>query len=297
MDDVSKQGRMIIDMDADDDITLKDVATIAKDVQDTEIKESSYVQGRKAESQAQIYQIDLEHADKILSMQDDEGVPTELQKVVEVVTTAKLITEVVTAASATIIGAAPTLTTAPSAARMRKGVVIKDSKETATPSTIIHTEAKSKDKGKGIMVEEPKPLKKQAQIKQDEAYVIELKAELNKNIDWDKVIDHVQRKQKEDNVVKRYQALKRKPQTEAQAKKNMMIYLRNVAGFKMDYFKEMTYDDIRPIFEKYFNSNVAFLQKTKEQMEEEDSRVLKRLSESQEDKASKKQKWMKRLKS
>nr|GEZ68872.1 hypothetical protein [Tanacetum cinerariifolium] len=81
-----------------------------------------------------------------------------------------------------------------------------------------------------------------------------------------------------------------KLQTEAQVRKNMMIYLRNVAGFKMDYFKGMTYEDIRPIFEKKFNSNVAFLQKTKEQIEEEDSRALKRLSKSQEDKVAKKQK-------
>nr|GEV18749.1 hypothetical protein [Tanacetum cinerariifolium] len=70
----------------------------------------------------------------------------------------------------------------------------------------------------------------------------------------------------------------------------MLIYLRNVAGFQMDYFKGMTYDDIRPIFEKKFNSNVAFLLKTKEQMDEEDSRALKRLSESQDDKTAKKQK-------
>nr|GEX51662.1 hypothetical protein [Tanacetum cinerariifolium] len=63
------------------------------------------------------------------------------------------------------------------------------------------------------------------------------------------------RKENEDNVVMRYQALKRKPQTEAQSRKNMMIYLRNMAGFKMDYFKAMKYDDIRPIFKKYFNSN------------------------------------------
>nr|GFC57599.1 hypothetical protein [Tanacetum cinerariifolium] len=137
---------------------------------------------------------------------------------------------------------------------------------------------------------EPKPLKKQAQIEQDKAYARELEAELNKNIDWDKVVNHVQRKQKEDDAVKRYQALKRKPQTEAQARKNMMINLRNVDGFKMDYFKGMTYDDIRLISEKKFNSNVAFLQKTKEQMEEEDSRALKRLSKSREDKAAKKQK-------
>nr|GEV79087.1 putative ribonuclease H-like domain-containing protein [Tanacetum cinerariifolium] len=129
------------------------------------------------------------------------------------------------------------------------------SNKRSSPSTIIHSEAKSKDKGKWILVEEPKALKKQAQIEQDEAYVRELEVELNKNIDWDEVIDHVQRKEKEDNVVKRYQALKKKPQTKTQARKNMMIYLRN----------------------------------TKEQMEE-DSRALKRINESQDDKAAKKQK-------
>nr|GEV25771.1 hypothetical protein [Tanacetum cinerariifolium] len=136
-------------------------------------------------------------------------------------------------------------------------------------------------------------VKKTAEIEEnadDEAYARELEAELNKNINWDELIYQVQRKEKEDNAVMRYQALKRKPQTEAQARKNMMIYLRNMAGFKMDYFKGISYDDIRPIFEKYFNSNVAFLEKTKEQMEEKDSKALKRTSESQAEKAAKKQK-------
>nr|GEW82901.1 hypothetical protein [Tanacetum cinerariifolium] len=153
--------------------------------------------------------------------------------------------------------AAPTLTIAPS--RRRKGV-------------------------------EPKPLKKQAQIEQDEKYARELEAELNRNIDWDEVIDHVQRKQKEYKSVKRYQALKRKPQTEPQARKNMMVYLKNIAGFKMDYFNGISFDDIHPIFEKHFDSNVAFLQNTKEQMDEDDSRALKRLNESKEENAAKKQK-------
>nr|GFC46844.1 hypothetical protein [Tanacetum cinerariifolium] len=141
--------------------------------------------------------------------------------------------------------------------RRTKGVVIKDPKESSIiTSIIIHTESKSKDKGKGILVEEPKPLIKQAQIKQDEKYARELEAELKRNIDWDKVIDHVKIKAKEDPAVKRYQALKRKPQTEAQARKNMMIYLKNVDGFKMDYFKGMTYDDMCPIFEAKFDSNL-----------------------------------------
>nr|GEX11354.1 hypothetical protein [Tanacetum cinerariifolium] len=124
---------------------------------------------------------------------------------------------------------------APSAARRRKGVVIRDPEETATSSTILHSEPKSKDKGKGILVEELKPLKKQAQIEQDEAYTRELEA-------------------------------------------------------KMDFFRGMSYDDIRPIFEKYFNSNVAFLEKSKKELKEEGSKALKRTSESSKQQGAKKQK-------
>nr|GEX14492.1 xylulose kinase-1 [Tanacetum cinerariifolium] len=170
--------------------------------------------GRKAEYQAKIYRIDLEHANKVLS----------------------------------IITAAPI--------RRRNGVVIRDPEESTTPSTIFPAETKSKDNGKGILVEEPKPLKKQAQIKQYEKYARELEAELNRTIDWDEVIDHVNKKAKVDNVIKRYQAMKRKPQTEAQARKNIMIYLKN----------------------------------TKEQIEEEESRALKRLNETPVEKAAKRHK-------
>nr|GEU82676.1 hypothetical protein [Tanacetum cinerariifolium] len=98
--------------------------------------------GRKAEFQAKIFKIDLEHAKKVLSIQEEESKPAELQEVVDVVTIAKIITEVVTAASDTIIAASTTITTvdvpipaatitgaytltvAPS--RRRKGVVIRD---------------------------------------------------------------------------------------------------------------------------------------------------------------------------
>nr|GEX44869.1 hypothetical protein [Tanacetum cinerariifolium] len=76
---------------------------------------------------------------------------------------------------------------------------------------------------------------------------------------------------KEDKSVKRKQAIKRKPQTKAQAIKNMMVYLKNVVGFKMDYFKD------------------------KEQIEEEESRALKRINETQAEKAAKRQKLNKEV--
>nr|GEV98088.1 putative ribonuclease H-like domain-containing protein [Tanacetum cinerariifolium] len=199
LDDVSNQERMIAKMDHDADVVLEDdkeVADEAKEVVDAvkDVEKSSQDQGRTSESQVEIYKIDLDHANKVLSMQEDKTEPAEVQKVVDVVTTTKLITEVVTASSGTITAA-----------------IIRDPEEESTTSTIIPAETKSKDKGKGIL------------------------AELNKNIDWDEAIDHVKRKAKEDPAVKRYQVLKRKSHTEAQARKNMMVYLKNVAGFKMDY--------------------------------------------------------------
>nr|GEX42029.1 hypothetical protein [Tanacetum cinerariifolium] len=69
-----------------------------------------------------------------------------------------------------------------------------------------------------------------------------------------------------------------------------MMYLKNVVGFKMDYFKGMSYDDICPIFEAKFNSNVAFLLKTKEQIEEDENRAPQKINETPEERAAKRRK-------
>nr|GEW20663.1 hypothetical protein [Tanacetum cinerariifolium] len=200
MEDASNQGRMIADLDRDEGIALMDDEGAEKKEKDTHVADEP-----------------------------------DLQEVVEVVTTAKLITKVVvavsesvSAASATIVAVpAATITTAPvrvvaASTRKRRGVVIKDPKEEST--TITPAETKSKDKGKGIMVEEPKPLKK------------------------------------------KYQVMKKRPQTEAQARRNMIMYLKNVAGFRLDYFKRMSYDDIRPIFKA--SSKAAKRRKLNEDVEE-----------------------------
>nr|GEV31224.1 hypothetical protein [Tanacetum cinerariifolium] len=178
MDDESNQGRMIDEMDKDDVVVLIDEKEEDKKVKEAKVDESAQVQGRQAESHAKIYKIEMDHANKVLSMQEDETEPAEVQEVVYVVTTAKLITEVETVASATIPTAEPQvpaaiLTAAPARvaaapSRRRKGVVIRDPKEELTKSKIIPAETKSKDKGKGILVEKLKPLKKKQQIEMDE---------------------------------------------------------------------------------------------------------------------------------
>nr|GEU78734.1 putative ribonuclease H-like domain-containing protein [Tanacetum cinerariifolium] len=229
--------------------------------------------------QAKIYQIDMDHASKVL----------------KVVTAAS---ESVTTASITIAAAEPqvpvaTITAAPvrvvaASTKRRKGVVIRDPEEEST--AIIPVDTNSKDKGKGIMVKEPKPLKKKQQVEMDEEYARKLHEELNKDIEWDVSIDHVKKKAKEDLYVQRYQVMKKRPQTEAQARRNMIMYLKNVVGFRLDYFKGMSYEDIRPIFEAKFYSNIEFLLKSKEQIEEEENRAIQSINETPAQKAAKRRK-------
>nr|GEX51617.1 synaptobrevin, longin-like domain protein [Tanacetum cinerariifolium] len=213
MDDESNQGRMIAEMDQDDVIVLKDNKEEDKEVADV-VKEA------KVETES-----------------------AEVQEVVDVVTTAKLITKVVTATSEIITTAEAQVPAATTATL------------TTAPVRVAADPSRRK---------EPKPLMKKQQIEQDEQYARELHAELNKDIDWDEAIDYVKLKAKED--------------------------LANVAGFKLDYFKGMSYDDIRLIFEAKFNSNVAFLLKTKEQIEEDENRALQTFNETPAEKAAKRRK-------
>nr|GEZ19699.1 retrovirus-related Pol polyprotein from transposon TNT 1-94 [Tanacetum cinerariifolium] len=66
------------------------------------------------------------------------------------------------------------------------------------------------------LIEEPKSLKGKAQIEQDEAFTRQLEAELNADINWNAVMEQVKRSERLNDVVMKYQALKRKPLTEAQ---------------------------------------------------------------------------------
>nr|GEW51471.1 hypothetical protein [Tanacetum cinerariifolium] len=260
MEDVFNQGRMIDDLDKDKGIEL-----------------------------AEIYHLDLDHPSKVLSMQEDDS---EVQEVVEVVTTAKLITDVVTdasqvsAASATISANKPSipaaaLTVVAAYTRRRKGVIIRDPEEELSLKTPAET-PKLKDKGKGILVETLKPVKKKDQIKLDAKYARKLHAkinqdhkEINKYIDWDAAIDQVNQKSKNPQYIKRYQGMKKRPQTESEAHKNMMIYLKNTVDYKMDFFKRMSYAEICPVFQARFNENMRFLFKSREEIEEEDQEIKK----------------------
>nr|GFA29089.1 hypothetical protein [Tanacetum cinerariifolium] len=238
--DVSNKGRMINELDRDEGVALMGEKKEEKNAEEVkDITSDAQVEGRQAEIQAKIYQIDMDHDAKVLSMKEYEP---EVQEVVEVITAAKLITEVVSAAS-TPVSAASTII--PAAEPKVPAATI-----TATQSYCCFYQKKKKS-------EEPKPMKKKQLVEMDEAYTMKLYEELNQDIDWDVAIDHVKQKAKEDS---------------------------------MDYFKEMSYDDIRLIFEAKFNSNIEFLLKSKKQIEEEYNRAIESINETSTQKAAKRRK-------
>nr|GEZ83514.1 hypothetical protein [Tanacetum cinerariifolium] len=252
VENVFNQGRKSVDMETDEGIELE-----------VDQEKCAGVEGRQEDTQAEIYNIDLDHSSKVLSMQED----TEVQEAVAVVTTTKLITEVVIAAATQVAAAstpiraakpavAATSTPIPVAkpkvlkiaaaapavsTRKRNGVVIRD------PNEELHTETPAetptvKDKGKGILIYDPKPMNKKDQVEMDAEYARKLQEELDKeneesfkNIDWNAALDHIQSKAPQ--YIKRYHGIKKKPQIESEACKNMISFLRNTEGYKMEFFR------------------------------------------------------------
>nr|GEY91098.1 hypothetical protein [Tanacetum cinerariifolium] len=231
MEDVSNQGR-IINRDED---AVKEEDEVREYTADTQVK------GR----QADIYNIDMDYAAKVL-INAAAVIPSAVPETISA------------AATVPTVIAPPVKVAAPvkAATRQKRGVVIWDPEK--EPSAKTPTKTTSKDRGKGILVEEPKPMKKKQQVELDEAY--------------------------------------KRPQTEAQARRNMIMYLKNTAGFRLDYFKWMNYDDIRPIFVAKYNENMEFLLKSKEQMEEEESRAIALINQNSAQKAAKRRKLIEEAK-
>nr|GFB99265.1 hypothetical protein [Tanacetum cinerariifolium] len=126
------RGRKIADIDADVKINLEKV-------------------------QAKAYMLDLDHQEKVLTMLDvDDEEPVDVKEVLEVVTTTKLIKEFVTTAKDDVTAASVEVPKP----RKRKGFIIQDPEET-TATVTVQLKVQAKDNGKTILIEEPKPLKRE----------------------------------------------------------------------------------------------------------------------------------------
>nr|GEW73254.1 hypothetical protein [Tanacetum cinerariifolium] len=62
-----------------------------------------------------------------------------------------------------------------------------------------------------------------------------------------------------DPAVIRYHTLQNRPRSVAKVRKSICIYLKNQGGFKLSHFKEMSYEDIRPIFKKVWDQIHSFV--------------------------------------
>ncbi|GJY81128.1 hypothetical protein Tco_0493879 [Tanacetum coccineum] len=152
--------------------------------------------------------------------------------------------------------------------------------ETATYSR--RSAEKRKDKGKGIMTDEEPKKKSKKELEQErlsfaEAIRIEeqmheeQRAQIARDAEiarqWEeeekkKAMDEAESTKKidwNDPSVLRYHSLKMKPKSIAQARRNMVKYLKNQGNFKISDFKGMSYNEVRPIFEKLWDFNQKFV--------------------------------------
>ncbi|GJU08895.1 ribonuclease H-like domain-containing protein [Tanacetum coccineum] len=124
---------------------------------------------------------------------------------------------------------------------------------------------KRKDKGKAIMKEDESVQKKTKKQLEQERLGHEDAIRL-------------------DPAMLRYHAHQNRSFSVAEARKNMCMYLKNRGGYKQSHFKGMSYEDIRPIFERVWDQNNAFVPKDSE-IEKE---VMKRPGFDFQQKSSKK---------
>nr|GFC10226.1 hypothetical protein [Tanacetum cinerariifolium] len=218
LENVFNQERVNVDID-------EGIELVVDQEKDAEIE------GRQADTQAEIYNIDLDHSSKVLSMQEDDA---EVQEAVEIVTTAKLMTEVVNAATTQVVAASTPIPAAKPTV-IAVSTPISADKPATKPKVlkiVAAALAVSTRKRKGVIIRDHEE---------------ELHDDTPAETLSEEEESHVQAKDvqpKGIQYIKRYHGYKKKPQSELEARKNMIAYLKNNEGFKMAFFKGKTYDQI-----------------------------------------------------
>nr|GEX48702.1 hypothetical protein [Tanacetum cinerariifolium] len=91
----------------------------------------------------------------------------------------------------------------------------------------------------------------------------------------DEEVKQVAMQEKHLDNIRIYQSLKRKSISVAQARKNMIVYLKNMIGYKMEHFKGMSYDKVKLIFEREYNKVQTLFKPDKDVAEPTKKRVAK----------------------
>ncbi|GJS04032.1 hypothetical protein Tco_0320540 [Tanacetum coccineum] len=124
--------------------------------------------------------------------------------------------------------------------------VLLEEEETAE---LVEEPTKPCDKEERKRIARDAEIAKQLQEEYDKAEKKEVVAEVDTahDFDWN------------DPSVIRYHALQSRPRSIAEVRNNMITCLKNKGGYKMNDFKGISYDDIRPIFEKVWDQAHSFV--------------------------------------
>ncbi|GJR26926.1 putative ribonuclease H-like domain-containing protein [Tanacetum coccineum] len=171
-EDASKQGRKITDLDADAEVTLVDETQEMNDdnlMFDTDVLE---------EQEKEVAEKEVSTAGEVVTTANVEATTANAPTTtIDELTLAQTLIEIKAAKPKAVTSAATTTTTTRPKAR---GVVVQEPSEFKTTSSPLQASQllQAKDKGKAIMVEPERPLKKKDQVSLDEEMARNLEAQM-----------------------------------------------------------------------------------------------------------------------
>ncbi|GJU17432.1 hypothetical protein Tco_1145398 [Tanacetum coccineum] len=247
--------------------------------EDEDVAEDSSKQGRKISDIDEDPNISLVHDEGMTWFQEDEQVQEKQSDDTDVLVQEETPIELVEDKSSGEKGEKEVTTPANFQTYIRRSRGVSTCSGDVSTASEIDTAAaaeKAKEKGKGIMTEPepPKKLKKIVELQlsvdeelarkiqekdqasdiaeqEQERIYFEAALELQRQLDErQEVPAQTQEIDWNDPSFVRYHALKNRPVSVAQARKNIIAYCINQGGYKERHFKKMSYDAIRPIFQK-----------------------------------------------
>nr|GEU80171.1 uncharacterized mitochondrial protein AtMg00810-like [Tanacetum cinerariifolium] len=291
-EDASKQGRIIEEIDQDDEIAL-----------------DADTQGRKNDDE--MFGVDdLSREEVVL----DTTIGEHEEQIIEDVSTAKPVNtagEVVTTIADKVSGAPTTDVTEDEITMAQTLVALKSTKpkvvvqeqEVSTiilaAATIVTTAVPTpRAKGKAKMIKPKVPIKKKDQIRIDEDLLAErLQArerEEFSEVQKARLLVELIEKRKKHFTSLRAQEKRNKPPTKAQKRSQMCTYLRNIGRYKHSHLKGKSYDEIKKLFDREMRKVNNFIamdsEAQKSSGKEAQESSTKRTAESLESDISKKQK-------
>nr|GEW74572.1 hypothetical protein [Tanacetum cinerariifolium] len=232
----------------------------------------------------EMFDVDVLGGEEVFVAEKNENV---IEQVVDAALVSTTVTTVITTTEEiTLAQALEALKTSKSKV---KGIVYHESGKSTT-TTIFSQQ--SLDKGKGIMIEEHVKPKKKDQIRLDEEAAKKLQAEFDEDKrlarekakkeeraiialieEWDDVQAKIDANHHKHFVAKRAKEKRNKPPTQAQKRKIMCTYLKNIEGYTPKQLKLFELDRIQEMFDREFRRVNTFEDFRRELLEGKEKRV------------------------